>query len=217
VRTKRERELVWLLLVVLLVTVPYYVFDQLARPRALALQAVTERVAAARRQVRAVRRAQERLREAEAAATVPPARLLGDLPFADVERELGLVASASGAAIERLSLYAGEPLEHVPWLQPYRADVVVGGSYAQFVAFLRSLEEHALLVEVPDLILQLPSDGKDELTTSLELHFYRQVQAQPADTAAGADEGKAGSAGSAAGPSEGEASLPENEAEPDAE
>lgn len=176
-KTRREQTLLWLLLILVIAAGPTYLFDQLNRPRAVALAEATEQAALERERAQAVREAEKRLEQAEAAAAVPPGRLVGEIPFADMEQALREAAADSGISMGRLTLLSAQAVEAVPGLLQYGAEVQLTGSYDEFIAFLRALEGHPLLVEIPDLNLQLPSDGRGELNTRLTLHFYRRGEA----------------------------------------
>ncbi|WP_374712741.1 hypothetical protein [Symbiobacterium terraclitae] len=174
-RTSREAHLLWVLLILVLAFGPGYLFDQLNRPRAEALADAEQSAAMERERAQRVREAENRLQQLAAAADVPQTRLVGENPFADIEQAVGEVAEAAGILVERLTLLSGDAVEAVPQLKAYEAEVRLRGTYGQLLAFLRGLEGHPLLIEIPDLVLQLPPDGRDELSPILTLHFYGQA------------------------------------------
>lgn len=174
---KRERTLLGLLLVLVIAVGPSYLFDQLNRPLTERLTEVEQSAALERERAQAVRQAEDRLRELEVTAVPAAHQLLGDNPFADMEQALRMAAEDAGVRLERITLAAATAVEGVPGLLQYGADVDLAGSYDQYLAFLRALEENRLLIEVPDLVLALPSDGQGPLRTSLTLHFYRLTEA----------------------------------------
>lgn len=178
-KSGHEQHLLWVLLILVLAVAPTCLFGQLNQPRAEALAEAEQQAALERQKAQAVREAEIDLERLASVAAVPADRLVGEKPFADMEQALRQVAGAAGIGIERLTMLSAEAVEAVPGLVQYEAEVRLRGSYDQFLAFLRGLEGHRLLVEIPDVVLDLPSDGRDELTPSLTLHFYRQTATEP--------------------------------------
>jgi hypothetical protein len=69
-------------------------------------------------------------------------------------------------------------------LGQYGAEVEVTGTFPQFVAFLRLLEGHRLLIEIPDLDLLLEPANSGPFTAQFTVNFFRAMADPPAPPAA---------------------------------
>ncbi|MFZ5817989.1 MAG: hypothetical protein ACOY93_22280 [Bacillota bacterium] len=167
----RQRFLIILLLVVAATLLPTYFIDRANARLREEMTALVEEMGLARDKAVRVRELEARLAEEERALAGLDQRLISDEPFADMERELRALTGQAGLRMTEMTLGGSEPLKELPSLLQYTATVELSGSVQQYVAFLRLLENHRLLIDIPDLKLSFgQSDGL--FRTRLTLHFY---------------------------------------------
>lgn len=134
--------------------------------------AARSQVAAGQDTVAALKQTLARKQELEAQRGAVAERLVSDNPFADMEWALERAAAAAGVTFEYMNLSGAAQVEGVPELVRYDAEVAVTGTYPQFIAFLRQLERHKLLLSIPDLDLTLGESPETPFTATLVIGFF---------------------------------------------
>lgn len=182
----RQQVLVGLLIVVAVTMLPVYFLERSMATKRKELAALEEQMQLLRDKVAAVKSLEEELAEAAKAEARVAQRLIGSDPFADMHRELNAAATRAGLQINQLSLSGGKPVQGLPFLE-YQATVDVAGSVDSFAQYLRLLEQHRLLIGIPDLQMHLPRLGEgfvapSPIRTSLSLQFYGKGPAPGANS-----------------------------------
>ena len=151
----RQTLLLWLLALLIVFGMPFSFMDR-------ALIAVHKDLAAAEAAQATARSAANTLREqekqiarrAEAAAAIKP-RLIAEQPFATIQAELATAAQRSGMTIAAQVLEGPVSVPDIPGVVQFKATLQVTGEVQQYLEFLRLLEEHQLLIEIPEVDLRL--------------------------------------------------------------
>ncbi len=183
---KRQQFLLIVLAFVAVTMLPVYFVDQQRAALEKEQAALQEQIALQREKVDAVRRLEAELAQEEQAMSDLDQRLIdsGD-PFAAMEREIASVAARAGLRVIELNLSGAEALEQVPTVQRYSAKVELSGSVGGFIEFIRLLEAHRLLIEIPDLdlgfgtgattVTPVAGQAAPPFVTRIELHFFGKV------------------------------------------
>lgn len=170
----RQQVLVGLLALVAVTLLPLSYVERVMAGVDKEKKALDQQVALLREKATAVRDLQRQAEEATTAMAGVEQRLLGSNPFADMEREIRAAAARAGVRVSQLALGGATEVKGLP-LRQYSATVEVAGTVAGFEEFLRLLEQHPLLIEIPDLKLQFTGGP---LRTTLSLHFYGKGDAR---------------------------------------
>lgn len=183
---KRERLLIYLLIVVAVIALPVSFADRAKLKLQKEIAAVEEAAAPNREQVAAVHRLREQLAAAGGQDELS-GRLLGADPFAEMHQDLTVAAARAGVQLAEIALTGAVPSARAPGLQEYGANLEVLGTPAQFLQFVRLLEQHRLLIEIPDLQISIArptptgtgaasapggTAGASAERTRLSLHFF---------------------------------------------
>lgn len=169
---RRQTFLLGLLLVVILFAVPVYYFDRANASVKREKTALDHQLALLRQRAAAVRQLEAEVDQAREAEAALEPRLIGSDPFAQMEREIRSSAAQAGIQISQLKLTGSTPVEGLPLVQ-YTATVELSGTVAGAEAFLRQLEQHPLLIQIPDLQLKFSPPGAiPAFRTTLSLYFY---------------------------------------------
>lgn len=175
----RQKFLVGLLIVVAVTMLPYYFADRAGARIEKEMAGIAGQMDLLRLRALKVREAEEQLAQYKAASLALEQRLISTEPFATMERELTAAAAQTGMRVLELSLQGAKPVQTLPSLVAYTADVEVQGSTGNFVRFLKRLEQQPMLITIPDLTLGLPEDvtagaapGTGSIRTRLTLQFY---------------------------------------------
>lgn len=172
----RQKLLIGLLIVVALTALPVLVIDRTNAGVKQELAELKPEMDLLREKALKAREIEKQLAAEQQSMAALPDRLIGQEPFADMHREVHAVAAKAGLQVRELSLVGAEPVEALPDLIEYTATVELAGTTAGFIEFTRLLEQHRLLIRIPDLNLKLPdsapaADGSG-FRTRLTLHFY---------------------------------------------
>lgn len=171
---KRERLLIYLLILVAVTLLPVSLADQATGKLKKEIAAVTDEAALGREQVAIVHRLREQL-AATAGIDALRGRLLGSDPFAEMQQSLTAAAASAGVQLAQITLTGGIPSERAPGLTEFGANIEVLGTPAQFLQFVRRLEQHRLLIEIPDLqvgIAKPAAGATGPERVRLALHFF---------------------------------------------
>ncbi|MDF2629363.1 MAG: hypothetical protein K0R39_3194 [Symbiobacteriaceae bacterium] len=172
----RQKLLISVLVAVVLLGLPIYFMD--ARLAVARARLETEQVALAplRRQAAEVRALEAQVADRTGSVTAAQQRLIGAQPFATIQGELTAAAGQSGVSLGSVVLEGPGEVPELPGLVRYQATVTVKGDRNQFIRFLRLLEEHRLLVEVPEVSLRLQPPAArgavPQVEEVLELGFF---------------------------------------------
>lgn len=167
----RQRFLVALLVVVAVTMLPLYFFDRANMAVRKEKEELQQQIALVRDKATAVRNLESQIDEARQAGVALEQRLISANPFADMERELRATAGRADMQVTQLTLGGATEVKEVG-LYKYSATVDLTGTVDGYVEFLRLLEQHPLLVEIPDLKLVFPVGTTTTYHTSLTVHFF---------------------------------------------
>lgn len=178
----RQRFLIGLLILVIVTMLPVYIADRTTAHWNQQLAELNPTVDLLRQKALKSRELEQRLaRELEAGDGLEE-RLINTDPFAVIHRELTMVGGQTGMRVVEVILTGAQPIEGLPSLVEYTAEVQVEGATVDFIRFLERLERHPLLIGIPDLKLQLPQASPEDvasitatLQTRLTLHFYAKA------------------------------------------
>lgn len=179
----RQQMLITLLVVVAVIMLPSYYADRAGARLEKEMATMEMEMDLLRAKALKVREDEERLAAGKRAMIDLEARLLGRDPFADMEREVTAVAARAGLRVRELNLVGAEPVKELPTLVRYTAAVEVSGTTGTLIAFVRLMEQHPMLIEVPDLKLAIPrtAPGAPQtqgLETRLTLYFFGKAAGQ---------------------------------------
>lgn len=154
---KRQRFLVMLLVVVAVTMLPFYFLDQAGANLRKEQKSSGPELELLRTKLKAVRSLESQVAEMRKSSG-QDGRLLGGDPFAEIERELAAAAAKSGMKVAELTLAKGKPVAGLPLLE-YTATVKLTGTPVGYVTFLQFLEQHRLIISIPDVSVTLSSTG----------------------------------------------------------
>lgn len=178
---KRQTLLLIILAALALVGVPVSYMDHLVMEAEVQAREAMTRLAPLRTQAAAVRQRATEVEAREQSMASMNGRLIGRDPFAAIQSELTAAARASGIALTYVNLEGPIPVPDLPQLVRYQAVVHVLGTPMQYLEFLRLLETHRLLIEIPEVSLRLSAQVGEQrgpnLNQVLTLGFF--VAAQP--------------------------------------
>lgn len=174
---KRQTLLLIVLALVIVVGLPYHYMDGALTVVRTEADEATEQALSLHRQVVQLKRREEALALHAQNLNALRSRLVGSDPFRTIQVELDGAAKASGVTIGSRSMEGAVPVADLPDLQRYAVTIEVSGSRQQFLEFLRMLEQHSLLIELPEVALALPAPsagqtGSPEVQTTLALNFF---------------------------------------------
>ena len=172
----RQHLLLGILAVLVVIALPYTLMAQaLEREKQQADQTMAE-LAPLRNQAMAIKQREEGIADHDKALQALERRLITSDPFATIQSELADAARLSGASLGSLTLEGGQAVAALPGVVRYAASVQVSGSLQQFLRFLRLLEQHKILIELPDISLKrqpAPRDTKSaEVQVNMSLGFF---------------------------------------------
>lgn len=180
----RQQILVTVLALVAVTMLPSYFADRAGARLEKEMVTMEREMEVLRARALKAREEEERLAVRQRAMTHLEARLLTRDPFAGMEREVTGVAARAGLQVLELNLLGAEPVQELPTLVRYTAAVEVAGTTGSLIEFVRLLEQHPLLIEVPDLKLVLPrtapgaSQTLGSIRTRLTLYFFGEAAGQ---------------------------------------
>lgn len=172
----RRRMLIWLLVAVALFGLPVYFMDAALAAGRARLEEEQALLAPLRRQAKAARELEAQLAEHGRKVAAAQERLIVAQPFATIQAELAAAAKQSGVSLGSLVLEGPAAVPDWPEVSRYQATLTVAGDRNQYLAFMRLLENHRLLIELPEVSLRMvPSAAKGavpRVEQVLELGFF---------------------------------------------
>lgn len=172
----RQKLLIWLLVVVALFGLPVYYMDAALAADRARLEEEQASLAALRGQVASVRALEAEMAERREKVDALTERMIPAQPFATIQAVLTAAASQSGVRLGSLVLEGPAAVTDLPGVARYQATVMVAGDRTQYLAFLRRLEEHRLLIEVPEVSLRMQTQAVPgavpRVEQVLELGFF---------------------------------------------
>jgi hypothetical protein len=168
--------LVWVLVAVAAFGAPVYYMDAALAASRAALAEEQAALAPLRRQAAGVRELEAQVAMRAGIVAAASDRLIAAQPFATIQAALMAAAKQSGVQLGALVLEGPAAVPDLPGLARYQATGIVSGDRNQFLAFLRLLEHHPLLIEVPEVSLRMQSPTVrgvvPRVEQVLELGFY---------------------------------------------
>ncbi|MGE5675481.1 MAG: hypothetical protein ACM3XM_16665 [Mycobacterium leprae] len=178
--SRRERFLLAVLAVVVLVAVPFYYMDRLMSAKRAELNKIEAAAAPARQKAVEVKHREEALAAHDAKMKSLSGGLVSADPAAEIRNALQSLADSSGVAVLSFSLHPGAAVPDLPGTVKFATTVQVSGSRTQFLTFLKGLEDSRYLITIPDLSLTFPAGppakGVPEVNLTLNLTFYGKAQ-----------------------------------------
>ena len=153
---KRQKLLLWTLVVLLLLGLPMSLMDQAAVKARAELEKAQGALRAARRESDAVRERESGAALRTKAVAATRGRMIQQQPFATFQAQVALAAKRAGVTITSAVLESSQPLPDLPGVVQYRATLQVAGTAQQFVELLRLLEEHPMVLELPEVAVKFP-------------------------------------------------------------
>lgn len=167
---KRQTILLAALGALVLFSVSTVFMDDLLGDRRQALAQAGAELIALRQEAQAVQAREVRLAEEQQSLASLDARLLGAEPLTTIDRTVREKAQRSGVKVSQLLIEGPDPAPDSPGLKQYTVQVKLSGTRPQYLEFLRLLEEHPLLIELPEVSVQ-PQPGA-QLDQDLTLTFF---------------------------------------------
>jgi Tfp pilus assembly protein PilO len=173
----RQRLLICVLAVVVLFGLPVYFMDGALAAGRARLEAEQAALAPLRQQAAAVRALEADLAERSKRSAAVQNRLIAAQPFATIQAELTAAAKQSGVTLGSVVLEGPAVVPDWPGVSRYQATLTVKGDRNQYLAFLRLLEDHRLLIELPEVNLRMQTpaaakSGVPGVEQVLELGFF---------------------------------------------
>jgi cell division protein FtsB len=172
---KRQTLLLAVLAVLALVALPISYLDQTLLRQERELAQLQDKLEPLRKEAATIRTKEEELARRQSAVTAATRRMISERPFATIQGEVVALARQSGVTLTGFSVEGPLAVSELPGVVRYQATVQIAGNRWQFVAFLRLLEQHRLLIEIPEVDLKLPlqvAGGGAEVQQTLKLDFF---------------------------------------------
>lgn len=172
----RQSILIWVLVVVAMFGLPMHYMDAAIEESRTQLDAGQSQLTPLRREASEVRERDEKLTARIQAVQAVKGRLIASQPFATIQAELTAAAARSGVTLGGMTLEGPSAVTDLPMMVRYQATVLVTGNRSQYLEFLRLLENHRLLIELPEATLRLqaaPAKGVlPQVQQTLMLGFF---------------------------------------------
>ncbi|HYF91777.1 MAG TPA: hypothetical protein VD969_05995 [Symbiobacteriaceae bacterium] len=150
----RQSVLIWILVVVVMFGLPLHYMDAAIEGNRAKLKEGQAKLAPLRKEVEALRQREQQLTDRKRVLEAISTRLIEGQPFATIQRELTAVAVKSGVSLSSLILEGPESVADLSAVVKYKATLQVTGNRNQYLEFLRQLERHSLLIELPEVSLR---------------------------------------------------------------
>ena len=172
----RQSVLIWILVMVVMFGLPIHYMDAAVEGSRAKLTAAQSKLAPLRQEADALRQREQQLADRMRKLETVASRLIDSQPFATIQRELTAAAAKSGVSLSSLILEGPTPVADLPAMVRYQATLQVTGNRNQYLEFLRLLERHPLLIDLPEVSLrtQIPAarGAVPQVQQPLVLGFY---------------------------------------------
>lgn len=172
----RQSVLIAILVALAMFALPVHYMDAAVEGSRTRLEEEQSKLAPLRRQAAALREREEQAAARAAVLAQVRTRLIEAQPFATIEGALAAAAKQSGVSVGSLILEGPAPVADLPDVIRYQATLQVTGNRTQYLEFLRLLENHRLLIELPDANLHLQPaavrGAPPQVSQALVLGFY---------------------------------------------
>ncbi|HWI65524.1 MAG TPA: hypothetical protein VNT75_27145 [Symbiobacteriaceae bacterium] len=171
----RQSVLIWILVALVMFGLPVHYMDAAMTEGQGKLEAETAKLEPLRREVAAGREREAQLAERARKLEAVQSRLIQSQPFASIQSELAAAAAKSGVTLGALMLEGPAAVAELPEIVRYQATLQVSGNRAQYLEFLKLLENHRLLIELPEVSLRTGPAARGvqpQVQQALALGFY---------------------------------------------
>lgn len=171
----RQSVLIWILVAVAMFGLPIHYMDAAMTENQGKLEAEQAKLEPLRRQVMSVHELEKSLAARSRKISEVNARLIQSQPFATIQGELAAAAAKTGVSLGALMLEGPAAVPELPEIVRYQATLQVTGNRLQYLEFLKLLENHRLLIELPEVSLKMapaPKGVQPQVQQALVLGFY---------------------------------------------
>lgn len=158
-----------------LFVLPALYLDGLLADRRQALAVAAGELGTLRQQAQAVQEREQQLSERQQRLSGLDARLLGAQPLSQIDRTVREAAQRSGISVGRVSMEGPDSVPERSDLDRYTVHLKVAGFPPQYLAFLQALEEHSLLIELPEVAVKPQPGPGAQIQQEITLGFYARV------------------------------------------
>ncbi len=168
----RQTFLLGLLLVVAALGLPVVAMDQTLGKVEQEMEQVQAELAPLQVRLARLREREQVIARYDAVRRAAHQRLLQGDPYIAARAHIAMAAAQAGVTTGTFEVTGPHPVPELEWLARYDVILSVRGTPEQYAAFLQILEEHPLLIRLPDVAVRFPPESPDQVQTTLQLSFF---------------------------------------------